>query len=120
MNPYQSPSQQPNPHPASLPEPAVRESWLVRSSLLMVLVLETPTCGMDPSGMALASRDLQFFLASKAVCLAIILAPLCRYLWMNGWRGVIAAKGIFAAIVLIVGVRLALELYWVIGYFVHI
>jgi hypothetical protein len=109
VNPYESPSQPPDPHTTSPPEVAVREGWLVRASLLMAILLELPICGADPSGFALSHHDVQLFLWAKAICLPVILVPLLRYLWVNGRRGVIAAKGAVVTISVIVIGRLVLE-----------
>lgn len=119
MNPYESPTQPSRSPAASSADVGVREGWLIRASLFLAFFLEAPVCGADPSGMALATQNVQLYVGGKAVCLALILFPLWRYLSVNGRPGVIAAKGSIVSIgVLVIG-RLVLELGAWGYYFLH-
>jgi hypothetical protein len=49
--------------------------------------------------------------------LAIALAPSFLYIWITGWRGVMAAKGKIAAISIIVILHLLLDIWMLANYF---
>jgi len=94
---------------------AVRGQGLVFDSLVLVIVvavfhnafLSTPTVPV---------KVVWAIVIGMALGLAIALAPLFLYIWINGWRGVMAAKGKIATISVIVVLRLVVEIQCIVRY----
>lgn len=100
---------QPSTGSTSIADANVRGRWLVTTSLVLAALIELASTEADLTVVALLRKDLSSFLVEKAICLAIILTPLLLYIWMNGWRGIIAAKGKITAISIIVVFRLVMD-----------
>ena len=97
----------------------MRGRWLVLASLILAVLTEVFPTEVDVLVVAVRSRDLSPFLITKTICLSLILTPLAVYLWMNGKRGMKAAKGRVIAIGTIVVLRLALDTTALVSYFLH-
>jgi hypothetical protein len=110
LNPYESPLSAPGHHPVPLDEPSVRHRWLASTGLILAVLIEVFPLEVDLLVMALIRKDVPYFLMAKGICLAVVLAPLFLYVLMNGWRGVMAAKGRITAIGVIVVLRLVLDI----------
>jgi hypothetical protein len=115
VNPYESP-QTACERPAASGEPAVRGRQLVFASLLLAVFIEVFPTEADLMWSALAGRCVSLAVAAKATCLAIILIPLFLYVWINGWRGVKAAKGRIIAIGVIVALKLGVDVMCLVNY----
>lgn len=98
-------------------ESVVRERWLVFVSLILAILIVL-TIEVDVTFPALF-KGVQFYLMAKAVVLAVILSPLLLYVWINGWRGVIAARAVIVVIGTIVGLRMMLDVLAIADYFLH-
>jgi hypothetical protein len=109
VNPYEAPRQSSLPSP-SVPEVDLRARGLVSVSLLFFVLIEVFPTEADITVVAVMHKDLPTFLVAKAVCLAVILAPLLFYLYFNGWRGFLAAKGRICLIVVLIVLRLGFEI----------
>lgn len=115
VNPYESPQTACDP-PAASGEPAVRGRWLVFVSLLFAVSIEVFPAEADLLWVALRRGSLTAFLAVKATCLVATLVPLILYTWINGWRGVKAAKGRIIAIGVIVALKLGMDVMCLVNY----
>jgi hypothetical protein len=115
--PYEPPPQLGYPRPSSLPDPAVRERWLLKLSLSLAFIVEVLPLEADLTVVALAYHNIVSFLVAKAVCLTIILAPLCCYVSMNGWNGIAAAWRVALMTYVIVTARLVMDGCLLVGYF---
>jgi hypothetical protein len=117
MDPLETASQPSDPHPAVSDKYAVRGRWLVFVSLILVILIEVLPTEADLLFVAWRHKDMSSFLTTKAICLAIILAPLLLYIWINGWRGVVAVKGRFVAITVIVVLKLVFDIWCIVDIF---
>ena len=104
---------QPSPANAIPDKDTLRGRALVNASLTLAILMEVLPLEADSIDMALMIKSLGLFLIGKTICLAVILVPLVCYLWMNGWRGVSAAKGKIAAISIIVVLKLTMEVWYI-------
>ncbi len=107
-----------------LPDPAVAASTtsipylvrgrvLVRDSLMLAIFIEVLPTEADLVAVLLSQMYIGLFLLAKAACLAIILLPLSVYIGLNGWKGLSAVKGKFAAICIVVGLNLVGNVWYV-------
>jgi cellulose synthase/poly-beta-1,6-N-acetylglucosamine synthase-like glycosyltransferase len=119
INPSDPPPQPCDPPGTSSVEIALRDPGLVRTSLGLAVLIEICPMEADLTCMLFSLKGLPLFLAIKAVCLAIILAPLLRYFWLNGWKGAKAAKGKIIAVGTIVFLKLWLDVYCMAGVLFH-
>jgi hypothetical protein len=110
VNPYQSPSSPLDPPSTTSAKRPARGRELVFTSLILAVLIEVLPTEVDWTAVALhAQNDIRLFVQAKAICLALILAPLLLYLWINGRHGIKVVKGRIVAIGVIVGVRLAMD-----------
>ncbi len=119
-NPYESPSSTLLGDAATTEKAAARGLGLVTTSFVLAVLIEVFPTETDMTAVAFfAQRNVPAFLTEKAIFLSIILAPLLLYFWINGWRGVMAAKRRIVAIGIIVVLKLALDAFWLVSYFPH-
>jgi hypothetical protein len=119
VNPYESPSAAPGQPSTSWREAAVRWEWLVSTSLILAVLIEVLPTEADVLFIALLHKDVSRFLVAKAVCVAVVLAPLVLYVAINGRRGVMAAKRKILVIGVIVVLKLALDVYALTSHLLH-
>lgn len=89
----------------------MRGRWLIFASLLLAIFIEVLPNEIEFILIAVRERNLPLFLATKAISLPIILGPLCLYIWLNGWKGVLVVKGRIVAISIIVGLTLIRDVW---------
>jgi hypothetical protein len=117
VNPYESPSSAPGDRPVPLVDAPARWRWLVRISLILAILNEIPE--VDAQDMALQLHDMRLFLAVTAASWAVILVPLVLYIFVNGWRGITAAKGRITVIGIIVLLNLAKDTCFMVNWLTH-
>jgi uncharacterized membrane protein YozB (DUF420 family) len=111
-NPYQSPLA--SSVAGTRPPLPVRGRWLIFVSLVLAVLIEVLPTEADILVAAYRDSDISLFLATKVICLAVILFPLATYVSLNGWRGVKDEKGRIIAIAIIVLLNIA---GWLVTYF---
>ena len=109
MNPYQSPLER-NERSGSREQNALRGSWLPSASLILAFLIEVLPTEADIVFIALLKQQLHIALIAKAICLAIILAPLIAYLALNHWAGLRAARARIIGVFVIVGIKAAMDI----------
>lgn len=117
-NPYQSPFAPSTSSPVQVAVAIPKGTGLATASLLLAICIEVlPTEADMVWGITAASgaiRDTAFslavLLAVKAVSLPIILGPLVAFVWINGWRGLAAVRRRTAAVGMIVGLKVLMDI----------
>lgn len=89
---------------------------LVGVSLLLAVFIEILPLEADLTVVAIAIHNLPRFFIAKTICVAVILAPLLAYAWLNGWKGIWAQKGRVIAITVILLLRTAMDVECLVGY----
>jgi hypothetical protein len=119
VNPYVSPTAEPDLPPGSWDGSAVRGRWLVFASVLLAVFIEIIPTEVDLKLAAFQCKDLRLFLLVKAGCLAAIFFPLALFVWINGWRGIKGVKARVAVIGVIVVLQLAGDVCILANWFWH-
>jgi hypothetical protein len=96
-----------------------RATWLVKTSLYLVIMTEVFPTEADTVFIAARTRNIPLFLLIKFVFLAVILGPLFVYVRMNGWRGLKVFPGKVTAIVVIVSLVLIMNGFAIFGMLQH-
>lgn len=110
VNPYQAPPLADDTNPAR----PLRWTWLPFVSLILAVLIEFLPTEAD---ILFVLRDQGIFtlILAKASCLTIILAPLLVYFLWNGWKSIAIVRGKVLLIGLIVLLKLAMDLSFVVG-----